>query len=433
MSHEVPVISPKKLIEVALPLDAINAASVHESYIYRGNPSALHKWWAQRPLAAARAVIFSQLVNDPEDLWRCQNPGVEPNKQVKGHWTKARAKLFTIIEDLVKWENTTNEVVLNKAREDIRRSWRETCELNQHHPQAEKLFDPEKMPGLYDPFAGGGTIPLEAQRLGLEAYASDLNPVAVLINKAMIEIPPNFAGHPPVNPDFRKDRNLLEGEWKGVAGLAEDVRHYGQRIRAEAMKQIGHFYPSVEITDELLTERPDLEQYRGQQLTTIAWLWARSVQSPNPAFSHIDVPLASTFVLSSKAGKGAYVVPSMQGDTYNFKVQSGIPPKEAKAGTKAGRGGNFRCLMSGTPIDPAYIRSEGVAGRIKARLMAVVAEGRNGRIYLSPSESLVASSLVTSNAALPEGQLPEKHRAFTPMIYGMTEWKDLFTSRQLSA
>ena len=224
------VISPKKLIEVALPLDAINAAAAREKSIRHGHPSTLHLWWARRPLAAARAVIFSQLVHDPEDLWRCQNPGREPNQQVKGHWTKARQRLFRIIEELVLWENTTNETVLNEAREEIRKAWRETCELNKNHPQAKELFNPDKMPGLHDPFAGGGAIPLEAQRLGLEAYASDLNPVAVLINKAMIEIPPKFANRPPVHPDAEKSL----ADWRGAAGLAEDVRRYGKWMRDEA-------------------------------------------------------------------------------------------------------------------------------------------------------------------------------------------------------
>jgi putative DNA methylase len=243
MSHN--VISPKKLIEVAVPLDAINEAAQKEkgNPFLKGHPRNLHQWWARRPLAAARAVIFSQLVHDPEDLWRCQNPGKEPNQQVKGHWTKARARLFGIIEELVLWENTTNEAVLEKAREEIRKAWRETCELNSHLPQAKELFNPDKMPGLHDPFAGGGAIPLEAQRLGLEVYADDLNPVAVLINKALIEIPPKFAGRPPVRPEpqARKSRKLaLEESWKGAAGLAEDVRYYGQWMRDEAFKRIGH-------------------------------------------------------------------------------------------------------------------------------------------------------------------------------------------------
>ena len=299
------VISPKRLIEVALPLDAINVASAREKSIRHGHPSTLHLWWARRPLAAARAVIFAQLVHDPEDLWRCQNPGKEPNQQHKGHWTKTRAKLFKIIEDLVKWENTTNEAVLAPARAEIRKAWRESCALNKDHPQASELFGPEKMPGLHDPFAGGGTIPLEAQRLGLEAHASDLNPVAVLINKAMIEIPPKFAGRLPVHPDAQNPLAV----WKGAGGLAEDVRYYGKWMRDEAFKRIGHLYPPIEVTAEMAKDRPDLEQYVGEKLTVIAWLWARTVKSPNPAFSHVDVPLASTFILSSKEGKESYVQP----------------------------------------------------------------------------------------------------------------------------
>ena len=338
--HEHAIISPKKLIEVALPLDAINVAAAREKSIRHGHPSTLHLWWARRPLAAARAVISSQLVNDPEDLWRCQNPGIEPNKQVRGHWTKARARLFKVIEDIVLWENTTNEEVFEKARQEIRQSSVEVCELNKEHPQAAELFDPNKMPGLHDPFAGGGSIPLEAQRLGLEAYASDLNPVAVLINKAMIEIPPKFAGQVPVSltqshkgteeqsgrksgPAIKKQKgrgagkgpmlpNLCDSvalcdQYPGAKGLAEDVRYYGQWMRDEAFKRIGHLYPPIEITDEMVAARPDLEPYRGKKLTVIAWLWARTVKSPNPAFSHVDVPLASTFILSSKPGKEAYV------------------------------------------------------------------------------------------------------------------------------
>ena len=238
MTTDYPIKSPRKLIEVALPLDAINVAAAREKSIRHGHPSTLHLWWARRPLAAARAVIFAQLVNDPG----YQQGGGFKYGMNKNDAAVERKRLFKIIEDLVQWENTTNEEVLERARTEIRRSWREVCELNKDHPQAAELFNPDKLPALHDPFAGGGAIPLEAQRLGLEAYASDLNPVAVLINKAMIEIPPKFAGREPVNPEWR---NKPYGEkmgmaWLGATGLAEDVRYYGAWMREEAQKKIGH-------------------------------------------------------------------------------------------------------------------------------------------------------------------------------------------------
>lgn len=431
---DVQIICPKKLIEVALPLDAINAAAAREKSIRHGHPSTLHLWWARRPLAAARAVIFSQLVHDPEDLWRCQNPGKEPNQQVKGHWTKARARLFGIIEELVLWENTTNEVVLEKARAEIRNSWQETCELNRNHPQASELFNPNKMPGLHDPFAGGGTIPLEAQRLGLEAYASDLNPVAVLINKAMIEIPPKFAGLPPVNPESRRDKGAKLKTWHGAQGLAEDVRYYGQWMRDEAFKRIGHLYPQVEITSEIVSERPDLKPYLGEKLTVIAWLWARTVKSPNPAFSHIDVPLCSTFVLGDKPGKESYVEPVVEAASYRFYVTAGSPPAHSKRGTKAARGANFRCIMSGVAIEPSYIKGEAIAGRLGSTLIAVVCEGHRGRVYLSPTElhCLVSKSADPGDRidAIQVSISPDP-RPMTCLLYGMTEFAHLFTRRQL--
>ena len=427
------IISPKKLIEVALPLDAINAAAAREKSIRHGHPSTLHLWWARRPLAAARAVIFSQLVHDPEDLWRCQNPGVEPNKQVKGHWTKARARLFKMIEDLVLWENTTNEAVLQPAREEIRRAWQETCELNRNHPQASELFNPDKMPGLHDPFAGGGTIPLEAQRLGLDAYASDLNPVAVLINKAMIEIPPKFAGMPPVNPESRRDKGAKLKTWHGAQGLAEDVRYYGQWMRDEAFKRIGHLYPQVEITAEMVEERSDLKPYLGERLTVIAWLWARTVKSPNPAFSHVAVPLTSTFIIGSKVGKEAWVQPVIENDSYNFKVKVGKPPVEAKIGTSAGTRQGFRCLMSNSPISFEYIRAAGCAGRLGEKLIAIVAEGVRGRVYLSPTPKDEEIARTAKPTWIPETQIPEQALGIRVQLYGMNSHGKLFTQRQLTA
>jgi putative DNA methylase len=416
--------APKKLIEVALPLDAINKEAAREKSIRHGHPSTLHLWWARRPLAAARAVLFAQMVNDPGG-----ERGYYAGK-TKKQADHEREQLFDIIRDLVKWENTNNEAVLERAREAIRQSWRETCELNKGKPG----FDPDKLPAFHDPFAGGGSIPLEAQRLGLESYASDLNPVAVLINKAMIEIPPRFAGRAPVGPipDSEKQHRFHE-DWSGAKGLAEDVRRYGHWMREEAFKRIGHLYPKVEITAEMAKGRPDLKGLVGQKLTVIAWLWARTVKSPNPAFSHVDVPLASTFILSSKAGKEVWVEPIIDGDAYHFAIRMGKPPETAKEGTKLARGANFRCLLSGSPIGPKYIYSEANAGRMGTRLMAIVAEGACGRTYLVPTADMENIAYQAQPGWRPEAAMPDNPRWFSPPLYGLKTYGDLFTSRQLVA
>lgn len=428
-----PIKSPKKLIEVALPLDDINAAAAREKSIRHGHPSTLHLWWARRPLAAARAVIFAQMVNDPGYQ---QGDGFKygVNKQEAA---KKREKLFNILRELVKWENTNNEAVLNQARAAIMESWREICALNKDHPDAAELFNPDKLPGFHDPFAGGGALPLEAQRLGLESYASDLNPVAVTINKAMIEIPPKFAGRAPVGPEPVADKiskkkatkDAFE-DWSGAKGLAEDVRRYGNWMRCEAQKAIGYFYPKVLVTSEMVAERPDLAPYLGEKLTVIAWLWARTVKSPSPAFAHIDVPLASSFILSSKSGNEAYVEPVVSGDSYQLTVKVGTPPESAKGGTTAGKRAAFICLMSGSPIDYKYIRNEGSAGRMGQRLMAVVAAGKKGRVYLSPTDHQVAAALQATPDWVPEVALHGKCRV-NLSNYGLDVYSDLFTSRQL--
>src|SRR5882724_10825902 len=308
----------RKLLEVSIPLEAINTAAAREKSIRHGHPSTLHLWWARRPLAAARAVIFAQMVDDPS-----ASPDLFPTEAKQ---EKERLRLFRIIEDLVQWENTTNEAVLQKARDEIWQSWRRACAENVEHPRAKELFDRKKLPAFHDPFAGGGALPLEAQRLGLESYASDLNPVAVLINKAMIEIPPKFAGVKPVGPVLKREKQTtLHADWPGAKGLAEDVRRYGQLMREEAHRRIGHLYPPVEITAEMAQERPDLKPLVGQKLTVIAWLWARTVKSPNPAYSHTEVPLASSFMLSAKEGKEAYVEPVVDGDEYLFTAKMGKP------------------------------------------------------------------------------------------------------------
>lgn len=423
-----PVKRPKKLIEVALPLDDINAAAAREKSIRHGHPSTLHLWWARRPLAAARAVIFAQMVNDPgyqRELARGVN-----KKEAEAR----RERLFAIIRDLVKWENTDNEAVLQRARDAIRESWRETCHLNRHHPQAATLYNPDELPGFHDPFAGGGALPLEAQRLGLAAHASDLNPVAVMINKAMIEIPPRFAGRAPVGPvPAAEKQTKLPHNWQGAQGLAEDVRRYGHWLRHEAEQRIGQYYPKIRITAELAAGRPDLKPLIGQELTVIAWLWARTVSSPNPAFAGCQVPLAASFVLSSKKGKEAWVAPQIDGKHYRFTVKTGTPPEEAKNGTKAARGANFICLLSGSPIDGKYIKNEGINGRMGAKLMAVVAEGKKGRVYLPPSEEMEQIARAAKPTWQPSGEVPSRLTGGTCVPYGMTEWGDLFTPRQLRA
>ena len=633
--------TPKKLIEVALPLDAINKASAREKSIRHGHPSTLHLWWARRPLAAARAVIFAQMVDDPSSY--------EPDEAKAD---RERKKLFDILEDLVLWENTTNEAVLQRARDAIWESWRRTCAANADHPRARELFDPGKLPAFHDPFAGGGALPLEAQRLGLESYASDLNPVAVLINKAMIEIPPRFANRPPVNPDSRlkhlgarasrpqngrpksppqappkgwhsrgylphldqpnlvqsltfrlfdavpadiisewkrelalsgdeqaddprcaelrerieryanqghgacwlRDERIaahvedalfhfdgeryrllawvvmpnhvhvlietlpgfpladvvhswksytakqanqtlqrtggfwmpdyfdryirdeqhlgavtdymeqnpvkaglvgsagdwrwgsasaksaggtpaLPGFWKGAQGLAEDVRYYGRWMRDEAEKRIGWLYPKVAVTAEMAQERPDLKPYVGRELTVIAWLWARTVKSPNPAFAHVDVPLASTFMLSTKKGKEAYVEPVIENGGYRFTVKMGEPENvdAAQAGTSAGKRRAFRCLMSGVPVPYDHIRCEGKAKRMGNRLKAVVAEGNRGRVYLEPIPTHEEIARQATPRWKPDCEMPKKHRNFQGPVYGLDNVGDLFTPRQLVA
>ena len=471
----------KKLIEVALPLDAINAAGSREKSIRHGHPSTLHLWWARRPLATARAVIFAQMVDDPSEyvdvllsdavtkraaqrelkkrlaarasaaaappatgngnIRAGEKPGAtveeEPHAPTLGDVAAEleRARLFGILEELVLWENTTNEEVLKRARNEIWQSWRRACAENAGHPRAAELFDRHTLPAFHDPFAGGGSLPLEAQRLGLEAHASDLNPVAVLINKAMIEIPPKFTSRPAVSPESQGEPTVIAKSWRGAQGLAEDVRHYGQWMREEAEKRIGHLYPPVEVTSALVRERPDLKPYEGRKLTVIAWLWARTVKSPNPAFADVDVPLVSTFMLSTKKGKEAYVEPVIEGRGYRFAVKVGAPQEAdaAKLGTTAGKRSAFRCLMSDVPVTYDYIRAQGKRRGLGARLMAIVAEGDRRRIYLSPTPQHEAIACNASATWKPDMPLPDNPRDFKTPNYGLPTFADLFTPRQLVA
>ncbi len=382
----------RKLIEVALPLEAINTASAREKSIRHGHPSTLHLWWARRPLAACRAVLFASLVDDPSS-----HPDRFPTEDAQ---QRERERMFGIIERLVKWENSNNEHVLREAREEILK-----------HTNGNP-------PPVYDPFAGGGSIPLEAQRLGLEAHASDLNPVAVLINKALIEIPPRFANMPPVNPE---DRNRIGADWKGAAGLAADVRYYGKRMRDEAEKRIGHLYPKVKLPRE----------YGGGEATVIAWLWARTVKCPNPACG-AQMPLVRSFSLSTKKGKETWVEPVIEHGMpprVRFTVKSGSgKPQEGTVGRRGAR-----CLCCGTPVMLDHVRIEGRAGRMGAQMMAIVAEGKRGRIYLPPSEEQEQIAASAQPAWAPETDLPEQALGFRVQNYGLTRHRDLFTPRQLVA
>ncbi|HXJ61005.1 MAG TPA: DUF1156 domain-containing protein, partial [Verrucomicrobiae bacterium] len=428
---------------MALPLEDINREAAREKSIRHGHPSTLHLWWARRPLAACRAVLFASLVDDPSECvkelladavkraaaekelktrkkaWAelkaiftkvssagmksVPDPGAEP-KLEDVIVEVERERLFDIIRELVKWENSSNERVLNKARREILRS-------TGGNP-----------PPVYDPFCGGGSIPLEAQRLGLEAHASDLNPVPVLINKALIEIPPKFASKPPVNPESRKKLGA-SGSWKGAAGLAEDIRYYGQWMRDEAEKRIGHLYPKVKLPKE----------HGGGEATVIAWLWARTVASPNPAAKGAHVPLVRSFWLSSKPGNKAWIDPIIDHGTLTYRFEVRNRDGEPRAGT-IGKHGGDTCLLTGSPMTRAYLRQEGSAGRMSQRLMAIVADGGSRRIFLPPSElhEQLASDVIAP-ADTPDSDMVGDLRYLTPVTYGMTKHRHLFTSRQLSA
>ncbi|MBR0670699.1 DUF1156 domain-containing protein [Neoroseomonas soli] len=413
----------KKLIEVSIPLEAINAASAREKSIRHGHPSTLHLWWARRPLAACRAVLFAQLVDDPSS-WPDRFPTPEAVEA-------ERRRLHHVIERLVPWEASNNEEILNAARWEIARSvaWG----LGEEPPAKEDgaailAYLQAKAPPVYDPFSGGGSIPLEAQRLGLRAYGSDLNPVAVLIGKALVEIPPKFAGLPPVNPASRAER-ARGGRWqgRGAQGLAEDVRYYGAWMREEAARRIGHLYPEATLPD-------------GGKATVIAWLWARTVRSPDPAAKGAMVPLVSSFMLSTKEGKKTWVEPLLDPtspDGWRFEVRTGKLSKadedRLKSGTKTGRGG-FTCVLTGAAIPFDYVRNEAVGQGLGQRLMAVVAEGARSRIYCSASRDQERVARSADPAWGPEELVTTpSHDVDRLPMYGMPRWRDAFTPRQLVA
>lgn len=412
----------KKLIEVSIPLEAINAASAREKSIRHGHPSTLHLWWARRPLAACRAVLFAQLVDDPSS-WPDRFP-TEEAQDIE------RRRLHRVIEDMVPWEASNNETILDAARWEIARSvaWG----LGEEPPpmgdgKAILAYLQTKAPPVYDPFSGGGSIPLEAQRLGLRAYGSDLNPVAVLIGKALVEIPPKFAGQAPVNPQSRGEL-ARGGRWngKGAQGLAEDVRCYGQWMRDEAEKRIGHLYPKAKLAD-------------GSEATVIAWLWARTVRSPDPAAKGAMVPLVSSFMLSTKEGKKAWVevvIDPAAPDGWRFEVKTGSLSKareaELKEGT-IGRSNGGTCILSGASMPFSYVRDQGQTNGLGVRLMAIVAEGNRSRVYLAPNTTQEALAATAKPKWEPEGELPNNPRDFKTPNYGLKTFASLFTPRQLVA
>ncbi|MGP3948460.1 DUF1156 domain-containing protein [Streptomyces sp. 7N604] len=387
----------RKLIEVALPLEAINRESAREKSIRYGHPSTLHLWWARRPLAACRAVLFAQLVDDPSS-----HPDKFPTQDAVA---AERKRLFQLIERLVAWENTTDEALLREAHEEILKS------------------TDGSPPPILDPFAGGGSIPLEAQRLGLEAHASDLNPVPVLINKALIEIPPRWAGQPPVfpgaaNEKLSQDRHA-EGMWPNATGLAEDIRRYGKWMHHEAEMRIGHLYPKAKLED-------------GSEANVIAWIWARTVKCPNPACG-IQMPLVKSWWLGKKQGKEAYVVARVDDGSVVFTIGHDVKqaPKKETDGTVRRTGAV--CIGCGDTVPLAYVRENGKAGRIGQQLMAIAAEGPRRRIYLPPNEEHEQAAKLPRPDNIPDTELPKAALGFRVQGYGMTHHADLFTHRQLTA
>lgn len=377
----------KKLIEVALPLDAINAASAREKSIRHGHPSTLHLWWARRPLATARAVLFASLVDDPSS-----HPEEFPTKEAQD---AERQRFFRLIEKMVVWENSGDKALFSEAYEEIKKS-------TGGNP-----------PPVFDPFAGGGTIPLEAQRLGLKAIAADLNPVAVMINKAMIEIPARFRDMPPVNPEAK---NLFDAEYTGAQGLAADIAYYGKLMKERAFEKIGHLYPKVKVPGT------------NQEATVIAWIWARTVKCPNPACG-CEMPLVKSFWLSKKKGQETYVDPIVKGKAVRFEVKHGT--KKIREET-IGRMG-AKCVCCGASVPFNYIREEAKAGRMGAQLMAIVAEHKAGRLYVSPDSAHVKAADVPMPDDVPMGEMPEKALGFRVQEYGFTKFTQLFTQRQLTA
>jgi len=401
---------PAKLIEVALPLPEINDASAYDKMPGIGpHPKGIHHWWARLPLPAARAVLFASVVDDPS-----AHPERFPTEEAQ---VRERERLFGILRRLMEKQLHKHPEIYTEAREEMLKH------CGGH------------LPAVYDPFAGGGTIPQEAARLGFEAHAGDLNPVAVLLNKCNLELAPRWADYPPVNP---ADRARIGGteNWRGTHGLAADVRYYGRVILERARAQIGHLYPPVKVTAEMAAESPHLKPYVGKELPVIAWIWARTVRSPNPAARGAHVPLMSTFWLSSKKGSEVWLEPVVDraAGTWRFVVRTGAPKDRGAtaAGTKPGRS-QFRCLITNEPIPDPYVKEEGLAGRLEARLVCTIGDAPRRRVYIPTNQSQESTARRAVPTWKPDGQMPNNARWFSPPLLGLRTYGDLFTPRQLTA
>ena len=411
----------RKLIEVDLPLDAINAESAREKSIRHGHPSTLHLWWARRPLAACRAVIFASLVDDPADC-----PEEFPDLDAQ---RAERQRLHDLIQRLVKWENGNDPNLLAEARYEIARSIaRRRRDTAPADPAAVLDYLNREAQPIYDPFCGGGSIPLEAQRLGLRAIGSDLNPVAVLITKALIELPPKFAHRPPINPNadpmgltVGRGRNAQQIPWRGAAGLADDVRYYGRKMRELAHRRIGYLYPPAPLP-------------AGGAATVIAWLWARTVPCPNPACG-IAMPLMTTFQASKKRGNEHWIWPQVdrQTKTVSFTVHNRKPPQNVLTLERTVTRDGAVCLACHGAVTLAYVRQQARDGQMGEVMTGVVAEGDRKRIFLSPTPEI---KKIVSRAAppwRPQQRMPTTAYLVSGRGYGITHWHQLFTERQLTA
>jgi len=368
----------KKLIEVAIPLELINQACLDESSVPRkGHTSTLHPWWAKRPLAGCVSVAFSSIVDDPS------------NSLPKKEADKERNRLFKIIEGLVRWENRGNKKILEKAREEIA-----------------KYVDKKVI--FIDPFSGRGNIPFEAQRLGLKVCASDYNPVAVLIEKGVVEIPPKFLGQEPINPEMKSSK--IKGNWIGCKGLASDIRYYGKGIQEQAEKQLSQYFRNP-----------------NSSFNPSIYIWMRSVKCPNPACG-CELPLTASFWLSKRKSRPCYLKPIVKHNKIErFEIIYG--KDNAPSATVSRTGAKCICCEATIPLD--YIRTQGKKGKIVYKLIATIEDTKQGRKYRVASEDEQQLAEKIDLDWTPSGKIPDIALGFRIQKYGITDFSQLFSKRQL--